>query len=342
MFKSNQSSSSSSSSLPVLNTDLAAGSHAESNANRASPFKISPRLSLFTDRFNTKHDDGEFLGETSTERDSLQYCQFIRTASMARSHFNFEDKGALAHGRPIQQLEPNQRAIERTKQAASDFFSSAYRILDQNNEQFPLAGKNKCFGMVAVPNSKLVMIAISQDKTPENDLILRRNMVDLLARINQENPNHVFELACIPTKSQYMMPRMLFMRTTHPAPDEWIKPHTRCVEVALMVALCKIRDGITPQNSGVMAFGGTLWAMPWRLKNSVAATHFEGAERNIKYTTQPPISVDLGSGKKGWIDIWDPCKGHCAIYKDRMLAIGASGGPGTSFTEPRSEASLRI
>ena len=261
---------------------------------------------------------------------------------MARSHFEFKEKGALVHGRPTQKLEPTSHANERTKHAVSDFFSSAYKILDKNNEQFPLAGKNKCFGMVAVPKSKLVMIAISQDKNPKNDLILRRQMVDLLKRINQENPDRVFELASIPTKSQYMMPRTLFMRTTHPAPVEWIKPHTRCVEVALMVALCKIRGGITPQNAGVMAFGGTLWATPRHLKSSAATPHFEGAERNIKYTTKPAVSVDLGHGKKGWIDIWDPCKGHCAIYKDQMLAIGASGGPATSFTEPRSESNLSI
>jgi len=163
-------------------------------------------------------------------------------------------------------------------------------------------------------------------------------------QINRLNNNWVFELACIPTKSQYMMPRTLFMRTIHPAPNERVKPHTRCVEVALMVALCKIGRHVkfTPEDTGVMAFGGTLWSSPWCLTNSAATPHFEGAPRNIKYTTQNPISVDLGHGKKGWIDIWDPCQGHCKIYRQEMLAIGASGGPATSFAEPRSEISVSL
>ena len=348
MFKQNSSKSNASHSLddiPTLSINTAVETNlapmTSRSSSRESPFKISSQLSLFTDRFNPKNDNGEFLGETSEQRDSLQYCQFIQTSSMARSKFEFEEKGALVHGRPVQSLEPTPHAIARTKRAVSDFFSLAYHVLDKNNEQFPLAGKNKCLGIVAVPESKLVMIAISQDKNPAADDALRSQMVDLLDRINHEESNTwVFELACIPTKSQYMMPRTLFMRTIHPAPEEWVKPHTRCVEVALMVALNKIRRNITPENASVMAFGGTLWAIPWRLENSAAAPHFEGAKRNITYVTQPSISVDLGHGVKGWVDIWDPCKVHCAIYKDRMNAIGASGGPATSFTEPRSERHL--
>ena len=130
------------------------------NTNRASPFKMSPRLSLFTNSFNSKHDEGEFLGETSEQRDSLQYCQFIQTSSMARSKLQFGEKGTFVHGRPEKLLEPSQEAIARTKRAVSDFFSLAHQILHENNEQFPLAGKNKCLGMVAVPKKKLVMLAI--------------------------------------------------------------------------------------------------------------------------------------------------------------------------------------
>jgi len=38
--------------------------------------------------------------------------------------------------------------------------------------------------MVAVPETNLVMIAISQDKNPENDLVLRHEIVKLLNDIN--------------------------------------------------------------------------------------------------------------------------------------------------------------
>ena len=311
------------------------------NNERGSPFKISQQLSLFTNRFNPKNENGEFLGETSEQRDSLQYCQFIQTRRLARSKFQLSGNSTFTHhvSTPIQ--EPSGSALERTKLAASAFFSLAYQILEDTRQIFPLAGKNKCLGMVAVPGTQknLVMIAISQDKDPNNDIELRHRMVDLLNEINRTNADWHFELACIPTKSQYMMPRTLFMRTTHPAPSTSITPRTSCVEVALMVALNKLGRHInfTTEDTGVIAFGGTMWTTPWCVKNSTAVPHFEGAERNTKYTTKPPTFVDLGEGKKGWIDIWDPCGNHCAIYRQEMLAIGASGGPATSFIEPRSE-----
>jgi len=325
--------------LPAIAVDTEVGADSSPNSNRETPIKISPRLSLFTDRFNTKNEVGEFLGETSNERDSLQYCQFIRTSSMARSKFEFEEKGTLVHGRPTQSLQPSHAALVRTERAAIAFFSLAYHMLDKNNEQFPLAGKNKCLGMVAVPNSKLVMIAISQDKKPEKDIILRRQMVDLLDRMNQENTDREFELVCIPTKSQYMMPRTLFMRTTHPAPEEWIKPHTRCVEVALMVALCKIRDGITVDNAGVMALGSTLWK---NAHSSDAVEHFGTMERNTKHEKETTILVPLENGETAHLAEWYPCDNHCLKYRKQMNAIAASGGPATSFTEPRSERNLSI
>lgn len=310
-----------------------------SSGSEGSPFKTSSRYSLFTRSFELKNESGEFLGTTSEQPISLQYCQFIQTASLARTKFDFEEKGTMVHGRPVKSIESTPHAISRTKRAASAFFSLVYQYLGAHDKQFPLAGKNKCLGMIAVPDKNLVMIAISQDKNPTSDEALRRDMVHLLDVLNQISTEWMFELACIPTKSQYMMPRSLFMRTIHPAPEEWVRPHTRCVEVALMVALNKIGRYVdfSPEDAGVMAFGGTLWM---NHHDSAAVPHFEGATRNKKYTSQAPILVDLGHGLQGEIDIWDPCGGHCAIYKDRMLAIGASGGPATSFTEPRSETNM--
>jgi hypothetical protein len=328
----------------AVGTNLAPSPSPSRSSSRESPFKISQQLSLFTSRFEPKNDNGEFLGETSNQRDSLQYCQFIQTSSMARSKFQFTGGSTFTHNASAPIQKPSESAIERTKLAASGFFSLAYQVLDKNNEQFPLAGKNKCLGMVAVPGTRnnLVMIAISQDKDPANDVDLRNRMVQLLNQINQTNEDWVFELACIPTKSQYMMPRTLFTRTTHPAPSTSVTPRTSCVEVALMVALNKIGRHVnfTSEDAGVMAFGGTMWTTPWCVKNSTAVPHFEGAERNTKYTTKEPIFVDLGEGKKGWINRWDPCGNHCELYMQEMLAIGASGGPATSFTEPRSERHL--
>lgn len=329
--------------MPPISTASTASSDSD-DFKPNSPFGLSPRLSLFERSFQHKNNSGEFLGDTSLQRASLQSSQFTQTASMARTQFDFEEKGAMVHGRPVQPIEPNTEAMLNTKRAASAFFALAYQVLKKQNKQFPLAGKNKCLGMVAVPHKKLVMIAISQDKTPAKDDVLRSDMVDLMDCINKKNTEWVFELACIPTKSQYMMPRSLFMRTIHPAPEEWVRPHTRCVEVALMVALNKIGRYVdfSPEDAGVLALGGTMWTTPWCVENSTAVTYFEGANRNTKYTTKQPTPIDLGEGKKGWIDIWDPCDKHCAIYKDRMLAIGASGGPATSFIEPRSETKLAL
>ncbi|MDF1683232.1 MAG: hypothetical protein P1U36_01100 [Legionellaceae bacterium] len=337
----NETSSASLSAPLSIETNLSTDSESESEIG--TPFRMSSRYAMFTKRFEPKLNNGNFLGETSGQRDSEQYCQFIQTSSIARTKFEFEDQGTFLHGKPSQSIELKTQAVTNTKRAASDFFALAYQALNETNEAFPLAGKNKCLGMVVVPGKTLVLLAISQDKNPTEDVILRQKMVRLLNRINaKEGHAWTFELACIPTKSQYMMPRTLFMRTIHPAPNEWVEPHTRCVEVSLMVALCKTGRHISfnPEDTGVMAFGGTLWSIPWRLKKSNAIPHFEGATRNSKYTTQPPISVDLGDGTKGWIDIWDPCAGHCKIYRQEMLAIGASGGPATSFTEPRSETNI--
>ncbi len=296
------------------------------NTTSRSPLIVPKEHEKFAKSFNDKYAQGLFLGATSSENKSNQRAQFNRTRCLAKVELS---KGISA-------LEPTQHALERTQRAAKDFFSLSYQFLDKNDLPFPLAGLNKCLGMVAIPSSKVVMIAISQDKDPRKDEALRKNMIELLDQLNQTTNDWIFELACIPTKAQYLMPRTLFMRFPHQASQEIVKPHTRCVEVALMAALCKARRCLTftSADTGTIAFGGTLWASS---DNSEAIPHFEGATRNIKYRIKKPLEVKLTDAISGWIDLWEPCPEHCKIYKYEMLAIGAAGGCATSFTEPRSE-----
>ena len=195
--------------------------------------------------------------------------------------------------------------------------------------------------MVAVPNTKLAIIAISQDKDPSKDERLRHDMVVFLRQLNRTSKEWRFELACIPTKAQYLMPRTLSMRVPHPAPEASVKPHTRCVEVALMAALCKAGRTInfTAIDTGIIAFGGTLWAS--QAGGADAIPHFEGVtKRNDKYIERPALEVELSPSMRGWVDIWEPCPDHCKIYKYEMLAIGSSGGFSGSFYEPRSEGTV--
>lgn len=191
--------------------------------------------------------------------------------------------------------------------------------------------------MVAMPNSNFVMIAISQDKNPELDQALREKVVLFIDKLNdqlkQEKIEWRFKLACIPTYSQYLMPRTLSKDTNLPATDDDIEPHTRCVEVALMVALNKIGrfKQFTPKDVGVMAFGGTLWATP---ESNDAIDYFKGIARNKKHVKKSPIEIKLDNDNSAWIDIWQPCACHCEIYQHQMAAIAAAGGQGTSFAEP--------
>ncbi len=293
-----------------------------------SPFIVPIQLEPFAESFRAKNAEGDFLGRaplTDNAHHRRQYGQIRRVA-----RFNFSQG--------VEALEPSPEALERTQEAAKAFFQLSYLLLEHQKSLFPLAGRNKCLGMVAVPNTKLAIIAISQDKDPSKDERLRHDMVVFLRQLNRTSKEWIFELACIPTKAQYLMPRTLSMRAPHPAPDASVKPHTRCVEVALMAALCKAGRTInfTATDTGIIAFGGTLWAS--QAVGKVAIPHFEGmTKRNDKYLERPALEVELSSSMKGWVDIWEPCPDHCKIYKYEMLAIGSSGGFSGSFFEPRSE-----
>lgn len=288
---------------------------------------------LFARPFTSKFKKGLFLGSPSFLGKSLESEQFRHVRRASLSIFN--------HGEDA--LKPNEEALQRTEQAAKIFFATAYRLLVKKGKTFPLATYNKCLGMVSVPNSQLVMIAVSQDKIPALDQGLRRELGLFLEELNNElkekSLKWTFELVCIPTHSQYFMPRTLSKDTHLPAIKDDIEPHTRCVEVALMVALNKVGrlKRFTPKEAGVMAFSGTLWATP-DAKISSAIDGFAGASRNTKHLKKSPLQMTLDDGNSAWIDIWKPCACHCEIYQYQMAAIAAAGAPGTSFSEPRSEA----
>ncbi len=113
---------------------------------------------------------------------------------------------------------------------------------------------------------------------------------------------------------------------------------SRCIEIALMVGLCKAGrfKKFEPSEVCVMAFGCTLWTLPYNLStNDVALELFAKGPRNRKYICKSHL-VQL-EGKYGYFDEWNPCPQHCGIYRKAMLAIGAAGGPGSSFPGPRSE-----
>lgn len=218
-------------------------------------------------------------------------------------------------------LEPGKEAEALTKQAARDFFTLASKHLDG---LYPLYGFNKCLGVVVVPSSKLVLLAVSQDRKPSKDLPLRTSFLNLIKAINKATEKWVFELVCVPTLSEY--------HTLLALPSaEKVKPNRRCIEAALMVALCKVGRfrSFTPQEVSVIAFGGHLWATQ---KGDEPVEGFGGIARNRKHTGE-----QLKVKNFGWIDVWNPCSIHCAHYLNAMRAVGASGSSIGAFTGPRGE-----
>lgn len=294
-----------------------------------SPLIVPMPFESFAQSFGLKNSMGLFLGRSSDAGETEQRRQYAQIRRVARAN--------LFYG--VEALEPTPMALERTKTAAQDFFSLSYQLVNKTKTLFPLAGRNKCLGMVAVPNTQLVIIAISQDKDPSRDIQLRDDMIRFLHKLNRTRSPWRFELACIPTKAQYLMPRTFDIRVPQAASEASVKPHTRCVEVALMAALCKAgrTKSFIAADVAIIAFGGALWATA---AGEEAVTYFQGVDRNIKYREKPPLEVTLSRTSSAWIDIWEPCPEHCAIYKYEMLAIASAGGFSGSFFEPRAERSL--
>lgn len=288
-------------------------------------------LTRFASGFHCKHIRGEFLGSRCEQRPVIVKAELKRVRCSARHILTFSEL-------PLQQ---NRSAVERTKHAARDFFRTVHCCLSASKKQFPLAGKNKCFGAAVVPRTNLVLIAVSQDRVPEKDVKLRKQLAELITEVNTLMDRWVFELVCVPTREEYLILRTLRMRSPRCSTAEEINPHTRCIEVALMVALCKAGrfKRFKPEEVGIMAFGGTLWTDK---NGNTAVKGFAGAARNRKYCKQQPFVFRLLNNVPACLDIWEPCGQHCSIYYEDMLAISAAGGPATNFTEPRSQLFFEI
>lgn len=222
-------------------------------------------------------------------------------------------------------LEPGSLAKQRIRDVIVFFFETVQTIVTSDNPH-PLVKVNKCMGMTAIPGLSLVLVALSEDP---HDEPVRRAFHHLLGQVNTKQNRYVFELVCSPTTAEYLMIRSLRMRSDHTVPSEIVQARTRCIEVALMVALNKIGrlKTLNPFEVHIQAMSPFLW------KDGTCCVGFEGATRNVKYLSEPPIVMRDGS----WIDLWSPCKQHCAIFAREILSVAFCGSCASSFTEPRSD-----
>jgi hypothetical protein len=297
-----------------------------------SPYKdiltVPSMLSPYTDSFEHKIAQIDWPEDVLTLPQSARNSQIRNLRCLAVNHLK------------ITNLTPNEAAINKTQQAAKDFFILAHDLLSKSDSEYPLAGKNKCLGFATIKGNKSVFIAISQSENAREDLELRRNMIALLSDMNEESNRWRFELVNTPQPVEYLMPRFLDMRTTRPASPNEVKPRMRCIEVALMVALNKARRTIkySPSDASMQAFNSTLWASA-NAKESSPKEHFGSITRNDKYLFAAPLEINLADGTKAYIDQWKPCEEHCAKYLMHMLAVAASD---EHFYGPRADGPINI
>lgn len=240
---------------------------------------ISPKIPAIAHQLSFPKELNTFVGSppaelpppSTTERiEALEKAHMRSTRAMAKYIYHSEGD-----------LKPDEDAKAKTKEAARDFFTSAYTHLTKE-EPYPLAGYNKCIGMAVVPQTKLVLIALSEGREPKNDKPLRQKFLTLILKVNRSVTKWIFELVCKPTPSEYIILRTLSMREPDKAPKEWIQPRMRCAEVAIAVALCKagrFKD-FKPESQGIVTFGCSLFSSK---QDDVPVTYFEGSIRNKKY-----------------------------------------------------------
>lgn len=302
--------------------------HSNSNDSLASP----GFLSMFTSRFSSKFRSISFRQDSINLNNSLRSTQLLAIRRLSLNLLKNDN------------LEPSENSKNKTKTAAKEFFALASKFLHENDEEFPLAGKNKCIGLATIKNNKTVFIAISQDEVATRDLELRKKFIKFLKELNKTTTKWRFELVNTPSAMEYLLPRTLRMGSTpRPASSEEINPRMRCVEIHLMVALNKAHRTLKfkPADVAMVAFSGTLWA---HQTESMAAAHFGNVKRNIKYLMEPALEVNLHDGSKAYVDVWEPCKEHCAIYYKEMLAIIFAGEHlyGERADEPFETSALMI
>ncbi len=325
-------------------------SHAVSSGKPSSAdiprnFSVPSVFNHFANMLNTYSEPDRFQGRDSVVSGKDTKSEFQQVRGMAK-HILHEG-GDLA---------PNQQAIERTERAAQTFFQLAYGLISPQTP-YPLKNKNKCVGFLAIPQSKLVLIAISEDRDPSKDIDMRKSMCHFISQINQLSKAYVFELVVTPTREQYLLLRTLSFFTSKEAPDtssreamvskkvaiDLIEPRTRCAEVALAVAACKIGRSKTLKLSelGMVQFGSGLWEM--LDKKDIKVLGFEAAKRNTQYIKRPPLIFSVGDDKHKEValDRWDPCENHCALFLNELRALAAAGSSATTFSEPRSESIFR-
>lgn len=289
----------------------------ENGASLASPHF----LKMFRNRFENKFKSISFREDNTNLNNSLKATQLLAIRRLALSSLKNDN------------LEPSEQSIAKTKEAAKDFFVLASKFLNENDELFPLADKNKCVGMATIKNNKSVFIAISQDEDATKDLRLREQFIYFLRRLNQTTTKWRFELVNTPAPMEYLLPRTLRMETPRPASSDEINPRMRCVEIHLMCALNRAHRVIKfkPEDVAMVAFSGTLWAHE---SESRAVVNFGNIKRNVKYLAEPALEVTLDDYSKAYIDVWCPCQEHCAIYYPEILAITSAD---EHFYGPRAD-----
>lgn len=291
------------------------------------------RLNRFFNDFDPRHISGVNVQSIMDSALPEYYCSLRWAQAQASLLFQ-------------QELEPpSSEAIEKTEEAVRQFCQHACRICYGQGKAFPLAGRNKCLGVAVVPNKRLVLLAVSQDKNPETDLGLRKEMLELIKIINQQSQYWKFELASIPTKEEYILVRSIGIRTDRRAHEEEIEPRSRCVEVSLSIALYKTGrfNRFDARDVYMLSLGcGGLWASD-NGKTPVVEC-WKSDERNTKYMTKPPLALKLEINHEEipcCIDIWDPCESHCKKFAKAMRALSVAGGRfGSRLLTPRAECDL--
>lgn len=290
-----------------------------------NPFKMPAPLLRFSKSYQNAQTDFSQL-RSSEQNPQVMRQELRQVRAMA--------KVIYAQGPRLASF----KALERTENAAKFFFAQAYHLVSSGAmKAYPLEGLNKCIAFFALPKSKLVFVAISEDKLPTKDVEVRQALLRMMTLLNTHTAPYRFELVARPTKEQYLLLRTLNMRHDGVATREIVEPRFRCSEVALMIAACKIGrfKPLTLDDIGVIPFGSGLWHAQM---GDEPIQGFSASFRNMKYKKKKPLKIPIGIDSHAYLDVWEACPEHCAKFYHQMRAISASGTSATTFNEPRAES----